>query len=64
MYPSLDIQTLIMLAILIVENSLWGTFFQFMGGAISWRSRLKECTTLSTAEAEYVAASKACKEVV
>ena len=35
-----------------------------MGGAISWRSRLQECTALSTTELEYVTTSEACKEVV
>ena len=45
-------------------KSTSGCTFWFMGGAISWRSRLQECTTLSTTEAEYVAASEACKEAI
>ena len=33
--------------------------FTYGTGAISWRSRLHECTTLSTTEAEYIATSEA-----
>ena len=36
--------------------------FKFGNGAISWKSKLQECTTTSTTEAEYVAASDAAKE--
>jgi hypothetical protein len=38
--------------------------FLIDGGAISWRSRKQEIITLSTAEAEYVAATHAAKEAV
>ena len=38
--------------------------FTYGGGAISWRSKLQECTTLSTTEAEYIAASDVAKEAV
>ena len=34
-----------------------------MGGAISWRSHLQECISLSTTKATYVIASEAYKEV-
>ena len=41
-----------------------GYIFKFMGDAQSWRSRIKECTTLFITEPKYVASSEACKEVV
>ncbi|MCO5550233.1 hypothetical protein L7F22_003716 [Adiantum nelumboides] len=41
-----------------------GYLYTFAGGAISWLSRLQSCVTLSTTEAEYVAASEACKEAI
>ena len=46
------------------RRSTSGYVFEFTGGAVSWRSRLQDCITLSTTEAEYVAASKACKEAI
>ena len=46
------------------RKSTSGYIFLIMGGAIAWRSRLQECVALSTTEAEYVAASEACKEAV
>ena len=41
-----------------------GYVFIFTGGAISWRSRLQNCTPMSTTESEYTVASEACKEVI
>ena len=38
--------------------------FKFGNGAISWKSKLQECTATSTTEAEYVAASNAAKEAL
>ena len=38
--------------------------FKFGNGAISWKSKLQECTTTSTTEAEYAAASDATKEAL
>ena len=44
------------------RRSTTGWIFKFAGSAISWRSVLQDCT--STTEAEYVAASEACKEAI
>nr|GEV77481.1 retrovirus-related Pol polyprotein from transposon TNT 1-94 [Tanacetum cinerariifolium] len=33
-------------------------------GAVSWKSRLQKCMALSTTEAEYMAPTKACKELL
>jgi hypothetical protein len=40
-----------------------GYFCSFNGGAISWCSRKQDVIALSSAEAEYVALTEACKEV-
>ena len=46
------------------RKSTTGYCFKFVNGAISWKSKLQECTTTSTTEAEYVAASNATKEAL
>lgn len=46
------------------RRSTSGYVFIFAGGAISWRSCLQSCTSSSTTEAEYVAASEASKEAI
>jgi hypothetical protein len=44
------------------RKAISGNAFLIDGGAISWSSRKQELVTLSTAEAEYVAATHAAKE--
>ncbi len=46
------------------RHAISGYAFLFDGGAISWSSRKQELVTLSTAEAEYVAATHAAKEAI
>ena len=46
------------------RKSTSGYVFMHAGGAISWRSKLQDCTALSTTEAEYIAASEAAKEAI
>ena len=46
------------------RRSTSGYVFMFTRGAISWRSWLQNCTSMSTTEAEYIAVSEACKEAI
>ena len=46
------------------RRAISGHAFLFNGGAVSWSSRKQELVTLSTAEAEYVAATHASKELI
>eukprot|EP00253_Pinus_taeda_P021514 PITA_21514 len=46
------------------RRSTSGYVFTLVGGAISWMSKLQNIVALSTTEAEYIAASHACKEAV
>ncbi|KAM2033899.1 hypothetical protein ACFX1T_015715 [Malus domestica] len=46
------------------DKSTSGYLFTFAGGAVSWQSKLQKCVALSTTEAEYIAATEACKELL
>ena len=49
-----------------VDNrmSTSGYLMTFLGSVVSWQSRLQKCVALSTTEAEYIAATEACKELL
>ena len=46
------------------RKSTSGYLVKFAGGAISWQSRLQKCVALSTTEAEFIAVTEACKELL
>jgi hypothetical protein len=46
------------------QKSMSGYIFNFGNSAISWRSKLQDCTATSTTEAEYVATSDAAREAL
>eukprot|EP00253_Pinus_taeda_P013609 PITA_13609 len=46
------------------RRSTSGYVFTLAGGAINWMSKLQNIVALSTTEAEYIAASHACKEAI
>ena len=46
------------------RKSTTGYVFTLAGGAVSWLSKLQSVVALSTTEAEYMAATQACKEAV
>lgn len=41
-----------------------GYLYNFAGAAVSWVCRLQRVVALSTTEAKYIAATKACKEML
>ena len=43
------------------RKSTSGYLMTYAGGAVSWQSRLQKCVSLSTTEAEYIAAVEAAK---
>ena len=46
------------------RKSTTGYVFTIAGGAVSWISKLQTVVALSTTEAEYMAATQACKEAI
>ncbi|XP_058811245.1 uncharacterized protein LOC131676142 [Topomyia yanbarensis] len=46
------------------RKSTTGFVVFYSGGALSWASRRQDCVTLSTLEAEYVALTETCQEVI
>ena len=42
----------------------YGYLFTFVGGPITWQSKLQKCVALSTTEAKYIAAIEAGKDMV
>ena len=46
------------------RRSHTGYILMLSGGAVSWKSRQQDCVSISTSEAEYVAASQCGQEVV
>ena len=46
------------------RKSTTGYYFKFGNGAISWKSKLQDCTATSTTKAEYIAAFDAAKEAL
>ncbi|MCF8701909.1 Ty1/Copia family ribonuclease HI [Corynebacterium sp. MC-10] len=46
------------------RKSTSGYLITFAGGAVSWQSKLQKCIALSSTEAEFIAATEACKELL
>ena len=46
------------------RKSTSGYLITFAGGAVAWQSRLHKCVALSTTEAEFIAITEACKELL
>uniref|UniRef100_A0A2N9HFH0 Uncharacterized protein n=1 Tax=Fagus sylvatica TaxID=28930 RepID=A0A2N9HFH0_FAGSY len=46
------------------RKSTSGFLFTFVGGAVSWQSKLQKCVALSTTEAEYITATEVGKEML
>jgi hypothetical protein len=46
------------------RKSTFGYMMTYAGGEVLWQSRLQKCVSLSTTDAEYIAAVDACKEVL
>ena len=46
------------------HKSTLGYLITFLGGTVSWQSRFQKCIALSTTEAELIASTEACKELL
>ena len=46
------------------RKSTSGYLMEFAGGAVAWQSKLQKCVALSTTEAEFIAITEACKEIL
>ena len=46
------------------RKSTSGYLITLSGGAVAWQSRLQRCIALSTTEAEFIAMTEACKELL
>jgi len=46
------------------RKSTSGYLIKFAGGVVAWQSRLQRCVALSTTEAEFIAITEACKELI
>ena len=46
------------------RKSTTGYLYTFVGAVVSWVSRLQRIVALSTTEADYIAATEACKEML
>ena len=46
------------------RKSTSGYLFTFVGGAISWQSKLQKCVSLSITEVEYIIATEDGKEML
>ena len=46
------------------RKSTFGYLMTFAGEVVSWQSKLQKCVVLSITKSEYIAATKACKELL
>ena len=46
------------------RKSTSGYMIKFVGGSVTWQSRLQRCVALSTTKAEFIAITEACKELL
>ena len=46
------------------RKSTSGFLMTFIGGAVSWQSKLQKCVALSTTKVEYITMTEACKKAL